>query len=52
MDQAHDHGLLRPDGTPRAVGPPQWDPAYPRVGEVMVRDLARYAAVVESGGGA
>lgn len=52
MDQAHYHGLLRPGGTPRAAGPPQWDPAYQLVGEVMVRDLARYAAVAESGGGA
>jgi hypothetical protein len=52
MDQAHSHGLLRPGGAPRAAGPPQWDPAYQPIGEVMVRDLAHDAAVAESGGGA
>lgn len=42
-----------PAGSAPAIGePPQWDPAYQPVGEVMVRDLARYAAVAESGGGA
>ena len=29
-----------PDGLAPAAGPPQWDPAYQPVGEVMVRDLA------------
>ena len=52
MEPAHYQGLLRPGGSAPAVGPPLWDPAYQSVGEVMVRDLARYAAVAESGGGA
>lgn len=52
MERAHYQGLLRPGGSAPAVGPPLGDPAYQPVGEVMVRDLARYAAVAESGGGA
>lgn len=52
MDQGHYQGLFRPGGAVPASGPPQWDPAYQPVGEVMVRDLAHYAAVVEDGGGA
>lgn len=52
MDQGHYQGLFRPSGAVPASGPPQWDPAYQPVGEVMVRDLAHYAAVVEDGGGA
>lgn len=52
MDQGHYQGLFRPGGAAPASGPPQWDPAYQPVGEVMVRDLAHYAAVVEDGGGA
>jgi transposase len=50
MDRTHYHGLMRPGGAPPAAGPPQWDPAYQPLGEVMVRDLACYAAVAESGG--
>jgi len=52
MERTHYHGLLRPGGPASSVGPPQWDPTYQPVGEVMVRDLARYAAVAESRGGA
>ena len=52
MDRTHYHGLLRPGGASPAAGPPQWDPAYQPIGEVMIRDLARYAAVAEDGGGA
>jgi hypothetical protein len=52
MDRTHYQGLLRPDGAAPAAGPPQWDPAYQPMGEVMVRDLTRYAAAAESGGGA
>jgi hypothetical protein len=52
MDQMHYHGLRHPGGAPPAAGPPQWDPAYQPLSEVMVRDLACYAAVAEEGGGA
>lgn len=52
MERIHYQGLFRPDGPPPAAGPPQWDPAYQPLGEVMVRDLAHYAAAVEDGGGA
>jgi transposase len=52
MEQDHYQGLFRPGGTTPTLGPPQWDPAYQPMGEVMVRDLAHYAAVVEDGGGA
>lgn len=52
MDRTHSQGLFRPGAPPPSASPPQWDPAYQPVGEVMVRDLARYAAVAESGGGA
>ncbi|MDH5319305.1 MAG: IS21 family transposase [Nitrospira sp.] len=51
MDRTHYQGLLRPGGPVPTEGPPQWDPAYQPMGEVMVRDLARYAAVAETGGG-
>ena len=50
MDRTHYRGLVRPGGAPPAAGPPQWDPAYQPLGEVMVRDLGRYAAVAEGGG--
>lgn len=50
VDRAHYRGLLRP-GEPAAMPrPPQWDPGYGDLGEVMVRDLALYAAVAELGG--
>jgi hypothetical protein len=52
MERGHYQGLFRPGGSAPAAGPPQWDPAYQPVGEVMVRDLAHYAAVAEDGGGA
>lgn len=52
MEPGHYQGLFRPGGPASPAGPPQWDPAYQPVGEVMVRDLAHYAAVVENGGGA
>jgi len=48
MERAHYRGLLRP-GEALPASPPQWDPAYQVLGEVMVRDLARYAAVAEGG---
>lgn len=50
MERTHYEGLLRPGGSAPTVGPPQWDPAYHSVGDVMVRDLAQYAAVAEPGG--
>jgi len=52
MDRAHYAGLLRPGapGTPPA--PPQWDPTYRHLGNVLVRDLATYVAVAEAGGAA
>lgn len=52
MDRTHYQGLFRPGAPPPSASPPRWDPAYQPVGEVMVRDLARYAAVAEAGGGA
>lgn len=48
MDPAHYAGLLRP-GRPTPAPPPQWDPAYQRLGAVAVRDLALYAALAEGG---
>jgi hypothetical protein len=50
LKQTHYQGLFRPRSSPPPAGSPQWDPAYHALGEVMVRDLARYAAVVEPGG--
>jgi transposase len=50
LDQTHYQGLFRPGASPLSAGPPQWDPAYHPVGEVMVRDLAQYAAAAEPGG--
>ena len=35
-----------------ASAPPKWDPAYLALGEVFVRDLAVYQALVEERGGA
>ncbi len=52
MERAHYQGLCRTRGAALAAGPPQWDPAYPAEGEVMVRDLACYAAVAAGGGAA
>jgi len=52
MERAHYQGLFRVNGAGSAAGPPQWDPAYPPVGEVMVRDLACYAAAAAAEGGA
>lgn len=49
MDHGHYAGLLRPARSPLA-GPPQWDPLYHPLGEVMIRDLAGYAAIAEEGG--
>lgn len=50
MDPAHYAGLLRPGVAATPARPPQWDPAYRVLGEVAVRDLAAYAALVEAGG--
>jgi transposase len=50
MDPAHYRGLLRPSGPAATPRPPQWDPGYGDLGEVMVRDLALYAAMAEPGG--
>lgn len=52
VDRAHYRGLLRPGGAAAMPRPPQWDPGYGDLGEVMVRDLALYAAVAEPGGAA
>jgi transposase len=52
MDRIHYQGLVRPGGGPPVAGPPQWDPTYHALGEVMVRDLAQYATVAEEGGAA
>lgn len=50
MDPAHyveAVPVLRRRALPPA--PPQWDPGYPATGDVEVRDLAVYAALVEAG---
>ena len=52
MERIHYQGLFRPGGPAPAAGPPQWEPAYQPLSEVMVRNLAHYAAVAESGGDA
>ena len=52
MDPEHYRGLLRAGksaGTTQPP-PPQWDPAYLALGEVAVRNLAIYDAIVQSGG--
>jgi transposase len=48
IDPAHYAGLLRPPSRPTPPAPPRWDPAYRTLGEVAVRDLATYAALVEA----
>lgn len=50
MDRAHYAGLLRVPGDVAPTTPPQWDLTYPALEPVQVRELARYAAVVEGGG--
>ena len=57
MERAHYAALLRPrgrDGRTPAPAPPRYDPTYaaadPATAEVVVRDLAEYAAIAESGG--
>jgi hypothetical protein len=49
MEPAHYRGLLRSAATGALTGPPQWDPAYDALGEVMIRDLAAYAALAKGG---
>jgi transposase len=51
MEPAHYAGLLRPGRTP-SPPPPSLDPRYPVAGDVAVRDLAIYAALVEEGAAA
>jgi transposase len=51
LEPGHYQGLLRSPGAPSQTQPPQWDPNYGALGEVMVRDLGIYAALAESGGG-
>lgn len=50
LERTHYQGLFRPAGPAPAAGPPQWDPRSQPLGDVMVRDLARYAAAAEPGG--
>lgn len=50
MDPTHYRDLLRPVGSPSHGQPPQWDPSYGAFGDVMVRDLAGYAALADMGG--
>lgn len=51
MEPGHYRGLLRPPSSTSLMRPPQWDPSYGELGDVMVRDLGLYAALAESGGG-
>ncbi|MDN5933087.1 MAG: IS21 family transposase [Pseudonocardia sp.] len=51
MEPAHYAGLLRADRA-EAVPVPRFDPRYPVAGDVLVRDLAVYAALVEDGAAA
>lgn len=50
MEPGHYAGLLRAGPSVAPPTPPQWDPAYRVVGDVMVRDLGVYAALAEPGG--
>lgn len=50
MEPEHYRGLIRAGKLPCPATPPQWDPAYLRLGEVAVRDLSLYEAIVEQGG--
>jgi len=50
MDPAHYAGLLRPPGLLPPPAPPRFDPGYPADGDVTVRDLAVYAAIVDGAG--
>jgi len=50
MEPSHYRGLLRSPGPAAPTRPPQWDPAYEALGDVMIRDLGCYAAVAEPGG--
>ena len=52
MEPSHYRGLLRTERDGVASAPPKWDPAYLALGEVFVRDLAVYQALVEERGGA
>lgn len=52
MAAEHYAGLLRAGPSSPCAAPPRWDPAYRQLGEVAVRDLRLYEAVLEYGGGA
>ncbi|MGI8497331.1 MAG: Mu transposase domain-containing protein [Gemmatimonadaceae bacterium] len=52
MEPAHYEGLLRPGpGAARALEPPRFDPDYPLLGDVAVRDLMVYADLVSAAAG-
>lgn len=51
MDPEHYAGLLRLGRQSALAVPPRFDPNFARLGEVMVRDLARYEAASRSEGG-
>ena len=51
MAPEHYAGLLRVGRRAALTAPPRFDPAFARLGEVMVRDLALYEAVSQGQGG-
>ena len=50
MDPEHYRGLVRSPKLTEAGSPPQWDPAYLKLGEVAVRDLSVYERLGQNGG--
>lgn len=50
MEPEHYRGLIRAGKLPCPAAPPQYDPAYLRLGEVAVRDLSVYEAIIGQGG--
>jgi len=50
MEPEHYRGLIRARSLSSLPAPPQYDPAYLRLGEVAVRDLSVYEAIITEGG--
>jgi transposase len=51
MDPTHYAGLLRTGGGKPPASPPRFDPYFGGLGEVMVRDLKLYEAIISGEGG-